>query len=93
MNLQRVVVTTRATQELAGLPENLRLYVEGYLENLDALLDTAPLHRISMLWERAPNGAGFLTNVEGAFVAFSVDELTGGVIVTRIEPHDCTAGR
>ena len=62
------------------------MYVQAYLENLDVLLLTAPVERISMLWQRAPDeGGGFVADVEGARVFFSADTASGTVTVRRIE--------
>ena len=85
MQLRNVVIPTRAAQELAGLPAEVRIYVEAYLENLDALVGNVPLGRISMLWEKTNDAASFVAHVEGARLFIAVDGASGLPIIRRID--------
>jgi len=87
VNLRKVVLPTRAAQELAGLPADIRVYVEAYLENLDVLLGSVPLGRISMLWEKSQDPGGFVAHVEGARLLIATDNASGVPIISRIERH------
>ncbi len=83
---RNVLIPTRTAEEIAGLPAELRVYVEAYLENLDVLLESAPLGRISMLWEKNPEpSGGFIAQVEGVRLYIAADNVSGVPIVRRVE--------
>lgn len=85
MRLRNVAIPTRAAEELAGLPAEVRVYVEAYLENLDILVGQAPMGRISMLWEKRPGAGNFIAHVEGVRLFIALDGVSGLPIIRRID--------
>ena len=86
MQTRNVVIPTRTAREIAGLPVEVRVHVEAYLENLDVLLGSAPLGRITMLWEKNPGtSGGFIAHVEGVRLYIATDNASGAPVVRRVE--------
>ena len=85
MHLRNVVLPTSAAEELAGLPAEVRIYAEAYLENLDVLVGQVPIGRITMLWEKQPEMGNFIAHVEGVRLFIALDDASGLPIIRRIE--------
>lgn len=87
MPCHRPFYSRRAERQLRGLTGELRLQVETHMENLSLLLGSlTSMDQALPRLRRDDEGEGFVTDVEGTRVFFTLDAAMRVLLVHGVEP-------